>query len=90
MPCTNRKVGTKVNKVIKKGVGKYTTDKGHTAGVEVMPTIKTKSGLSITYHNPNTPEEMTKILIEMVGESMYKKITEKEIDTTKDTEGVEM
>lgn len=76
--------------VIKEGTSQYTPNNEGKLGVE--PMIVTKSGLKITYHNPNTPEELAKELGSLVAESMYNKIKNQnkpkleEIEDLKDKE----
>ena len=52
-------------------------------GVDKMQ-IVTESGLKITYHNPNPTEEVAKLLIQIVAESMYMRVTGKELEPTED------
>ena len=62
-----------MNKVIKKGVDKYTLKEGQESGVEVMSTsvITTASGLKISYVNPNTSDELADELVKIFAKAMY-------------------
>lgn len=65
-----------MNKVIKKGVDKYTLKEGQESGVENMSTsvITTASGLKISYVNPNTSDELADELVKIFAKAMYNSV----------------